>query len=93
MCYVKFKETNQICSPLKISQSIDAERACDKNNKAWIVAFMKTRNPLIVWCIEGKKTEDSENMAYFFKAYAKNFLLTLKSCSWLNFYQMDFMKK
>ena len=25
VCYVKFKETNQICSPLKISQSINAE--------------------------------------------------------------------
>ena len=25
VCYVKFKETNQICSPLKISQSINAK--------------------------------------------------------------------
>ena len=25
VCYVKFKETNQISSPLKISQSINAE--------------------------------------------------------------------
>ena len=25
VCYVKFKETNQICSPLKISQSNNAE--------------------------------------------------------------------
>ena len=25
VCYVKFKENNQICSPLKISQSINAE--------------------------------------------------------------------
>ena len=25
VCYLKFKETNQICSPLKVSQSINAE--------------------------------------------------------------------
>ena len=32
--------------------------------KACIVAFMKARNSLVVWCIERKKTEDSENV-YF----------------------------
>ena len=29
---MKFKETNQICSPLKISQSINAESSCDLEN-------------------------------------------------------------
>ena len=69
MCYVKFKETNQICSPLKISQSINAESACDRNmysciEKACIVAFMKSRNSLVVWCIERKKTEDIEHVFF-----------------------------
>ena len=30
---VKFKETNQISSPSKIIQSINAKSACDRNNK------------------------------------------------------------
>ena len=74
---MKFKENNQICSPLKISQSINAESACDRNmysciEKACIVvAFMKSGNSLVVWCIEKKKTEDSENV--FFKALAEFF--------------------
>ena len=41
---------------------------------ARIVAFMKARNFLVVWCRERKKTEDSEN--FFFKALAEKFLLT-----------------
>ena len=40
---------------------------------------------------EEKKIEDGENV--FFKALAKIFLLTSKSCLWLIFYQMDFMKR
>ena len=38
-----------------------------------------------------KKTEDCEIV--FFKAITKYFLLTWKSCSWLTFDQMDFMKR
>ena len=53
--------------------------------------FMKARNSLVVSCREKKKTEDNENV--FFKAPAKTFLLTSKSCLWPTFYQMDFMKK
>ena len=30
--------------------------------KACIVAFMKARNSLVVWCREKKKTEDGENV-------------------------------
>ena len=59
MRYVKFKETNQICSPLKISQSIIAESACDRNNKS-----MNARNSLVVWCIEREKTEGSEKVFF-----------------------------
>ena len=56
--------------------------------EACIVAFMKARNSLIVWCIEGKKQK-----MYFFKALAKKILLTWKSCSWPTFYQMDLTKR
>ena len=47
------------------------------------LAFLKKR--------EEKKTEDCEIV--FFKAITKYFLLTWKSCSWLTFDQMDFMKR
>ena len=40
---------------------------------------------------EEKKTEDCESE--FFKAIAKYFLLTWKSCSWPTFDQIDFMKR
>ena len=42
-----------------------------KTTKAWIVAFMKARNSLVVWCREKKKAEDGENV--FFKALANFF--------------------
>ena len=51
---------------------------------------MKARNSSVVSCRERKKTEDGKNV--FFKAFAKNSLLTLKSCLWPTFYQMDLMK-
>ena len=47
-----------------------------KITKTWIAAFMKVRNPLVVWCREKKKTEDGENV--FFRALAKIFLLIPK---------------
>ena len=51
---------------------------------------MRARNYSVV-CVEtGEKTKDGENV--FCKAFAKNFLLTSKSCSWQTFHQMDFMK-
>ena len=46
--------------------------------KACIVAFMKARNSLVVWCREKKKTEDREKV--LLKTLAKIFLLTSKSC-------------
>ena len=55
--YVKFKETNQSCSPLKISQSINAESACDRNNKSMYRSFMKARK-------RGETKEDSENVFF-----------------------------
>ena len=54
---MKFKETNQICSPLKISQSINAESACDRNNKSMYHSFMKARK-------RGETKEDSENVFF-----------------------------
>ena len=75
---MKFKETNQICSPLKISQSINA-------------AFYKSKKFLGLFDVERrKKTEDGENV--FFKDLAKNLLLTSKSGLWPTFYRMDVMK-
>ena len=38
-----------------------------------------------------EKTEYGENV--FFKAFAKYFWLTSKSCLWPTFYHMDFMKR
>ena len=81
---MKFKQTNQICSPIKIRQSINVEySACDRNNKGtYSSVFMKARNSLVVPCREREKTEDGENL--FFKAVAIMFGLTLKNCSWFN---------
>ena len=46
-----------------------------------MVAYMKAKNSLVVWCREKKKkTDDGENV--FFNALVKNVLLTLKSFSW-----------
>ena len=62
-------------------------------NKAHVVEITKARQE-IPWLFDverRKKTEDGENV--FFKARAKMFLLTLKSCSWPTFYQIDFMKR
>ena len=56
---MKLKETNQIFSPLKISQSINAERACDRNNKSMYSCFYENKRFL-----SGKKTEDSENVFF-----------------------------
>ena len=47
--------------------------------KACIAAFMKARNSLVVSCTERKKTEDGHNYCF-------------KTCSWPNFYEIDFME-
>ena len=62
---MKFKETNQICSPLKIIQSINAESSSDRDNRStYSAAFMKARNSLLVSCRDRKKTEDSETVSF-----------------------------
>ena len=53
VCYLKFKKTIQICSPLNISQSINAH--VTETKKACTVTFMKARNSLVVWCREESK--------------------------------------
>ena len=63
--YVKFKQTNQSCSPLKISQSINVEwHTCDRNDKQLFQRkqeqpwpFDKARNALI---------EKNRDMANFY---------------------------
>ena len=61
MCYVKFKETNQICSLLKISQSINAESSCDSNNKSMYSCFYESNN--------------SREWKCFFLSYCKKFFV------------------
>ena len=49
---MKFKQTNQICSTLKISQSTLNKAYLIEIAKACTVAFMKARNSLVVRCRE-----------------------------------------
>ena len=59
----EFKETNQICLPLKIGQSINTEQSTgDRNNKGMYSCFYERKK--FLGCLmqrEGKKTEDGEN--------------------------------
>ena len=81
MCYVQFKETNQIYSPLKISQSIKLNKAhVIEITKACAVAFMKARNSMVFSIRERKK--HGENV--FFKALANRFWLKLECFSSFN---------
>ena len=77
---MKFKQTNHICPPLKLTMFNKARVI--EITKARTVAFMKSRNSLVVRCRERKKTEDSENL--LFKALANGFWITSKYCSWFN---------
>ena len=43
MYYVKLKEANQICTDLTITQSINAESACDRNNKSMYSCFHESK--------------------------------------------------
>ena len=53
--------------------------------KPCAVAFMKVRNCLVVRCREKHVSwEKKDGKKYVFKALAKRFCLTLKSCSWFN---------
>ena len=53
--YVKFKQTNQICSSLKINQSTSNKAHMIKIKKTHTTAFMKSKNSLVVRCREKKK--------------------------------------
>ena len=64
MFYVKFKETNQICSTLKISQSINAESSCDRNNKSMYSCFCESKKFLSCLMKREEKTEDNENVFF-----------------------------
>ena len=67
MCYGKFEETNQICAPLKLANQSTLNKArVIEITKTCIVAFMKVRNSLVVWCREKKKYIRWWNI--FFKA-------------------------
>ena len=76
---IKFSLLSKLANQLTLNKAhkIEITKAC-------IAAFMKAINSLVVWCREKKKTEDAENV--FFKALAKNVLLTSESYSWWTFY-------
>ena len=80
---MKFKQTNQICSTLKLTNQSKLNKAhVIEITKARKVAFMKSRNSLVVQCRERKtKTEDGE---HFFKALANRFWSKWKNCLWFN---------
>ena len=72
---MKFKQTNQICSPLKISQSTLNKARVIEITKTCTVAFMKARNSLVVSCKERrvnwvKKSKMVKN--YFLKLQLLN---------------------
>ena len=102
-CYVKFKQTNQICSPLKISQLTLNKAHVIEITKACTVAFMKARNSLVFRCKEElvnwkKITENGGKL--FVKASNNRFLINMEmllmvqqSCLWPTFYQLDFIKR
>ena len=70
---MKFKESNQIFSSLKISQSINTESStCDRNNKRMYSWFYESKKLLG----KKKKTEDGENV--LFKDLAKSFFVGMK---------------
>ena len=76
---MKFKQTNQICSPLKISQFTLNKAHVIEITKICTVAFTKARNSSVFRCREErvnwekKKTENGEKL--FFKASANRFWL------------------
>ena len=55
LCEIQRNQLN--LSPLKISQSINAESACDRNNKSMYRSFMKARK-------RGETKEDIENVFF-----------------------------
>ena len=59
--------------------------------KAYIAVYMKARIPKLFDVEKGKKQKIV--IFFFFKALAKNFVLTWKCYSWPIFYQMAFMKR
>ena len=65
---MKFRQANQICSPLKIGKSINVE-----------LLVVRCKVKRVDWI---KKTQDDENL--FFKPLANNFWLSLKSYSRFN---------
>ena len=75
MCYVKFRETNQICSPLNISQSINTGSVCDRNNKSMYSCFYESKKFLSCLMYWEEKKQDSENV--FFVNMEKLFMADL----------------
>ena len=72
MCYVNSKKPIKFAHLYKLAiQSTLNKAHLIEIIKACVVAFMKARNSLVVWCREKKKkTENGENV--FFKSLVKN---------------------
>ena len=76
VCCVKFKETNQIFSSLKISQSINTESStCDRNNKRMYSWFYESKK--LLGCLMKRKEKKKQKMVKmsFLKILLKTFLL------------------
>ena len=68
---MKFKQTNRIFSPLKISQATLNKAYVIEITKSCTVAFMKARNSLVVRCRKERvnwekkaQTENGENLFF-----------------------------
>ena len=74
-CYVKFKQTNQICSHLKINQSTLNEAHVIEITKACTVTFMKARNPLVFQWRGGRVNWEKNKKVkiYFLKLHLIDF--------------------
>ena len=77
---MKFKQTNRIFSPLKISQATLNKAYVIEITKSCTVAFMKARHSLVVRCREervkkkrGKKAQTENGEKLFFKALVIDF--------------------
>ena len=74
--YVKFKETNQICWPLKISQSINtAWSTCDRNNYGMLLLWKQE----IPWLFDAEHRKKVKMVKmYFLKLLLKIFFVSIK---------------
>ena len=81
---MKFKQTNEICSPLEISQLINVELS---NVIELAKGFYESKK--LLDCSMYREEAKTEDRKHFFKALA----MVQQSYSWPTFYQAEFMKR